>query len=522
MTKINSLLKYSAKTFFCLEILLFLYILLASYNFTADAYAYANSSVQGKNLFYPHHLLYSAYGYLLMKVFGSLVSDPLILFELSNIFFGILSLFVSGYILWKANCSTGFINSGIIFLGSCFAFIRFAMDNECYMMPLFFTLCALACMQSFFLENKLWKVVLATLFLSLGCLFHQLVIVTWLCVFIILVLMKNKKYFLSFLSLSLSVPLVYSSVYFFSLEGTDLAGFFHFITNDYSEGYAQGPNLKTILLLSPISFFRTFFQVHGYMLNILDYQAEHITIWKSVLYLFVFSCFVFILLTGFYEIKRVRKKEYIADKEKKFIHLLWAVGVANLLFACISNGNSEFMLILPFIIIFLLHYYFKNLYCITCFGIVMFIWNCVFVMVPHHDETFSSDAETVDFIRHNIANYVLSDKPKIENMYVYRYKEEPQNVFYSARLTKEVLDSLLNDKKIVITDCLSTENLSRQKLTGGNKLRSLLKEGTMVTEIRTFYSLSQGKTSLTIMDCSDGAEDCSLTEEDKLDGEEER
>ena len=160
--------------------------------------------------------------------------------------------------LKKIHKTEYFITSAVLFLGASFGFLRFATDNECYIIPLFFNLSALYFMQSFLMETKAYKTILMGLFLSLGCLFHQIVILTWICFAVALLFVEKKRYFLYFFLVSLSIPLVYWLVNYSISQDASLLSLYSFVLHDYLTGYAEPPQIKTILLFAPISIVRSF------------------------------------------------------------------------------------------------------------------------------------------------------------------------------------------------------------------------------------------------------------------------
>ena len=68
-------------TILCLTIL---YALFLSVNPVGDAYSNAYSSLYAEDMLKPHHLLYCLYGNLILKIFGFLHLEPMIILQLSN------------------------------------------------------------------------------------------------------------------------------------------------------------------------------------------------------------------------------------------------------------------------------------------------------------------------------------------------------------------------------------------------------------------------------------------------------
>ena len=158
------------------------YLLFPSANPVGDAYSNAYSSLWGEEMFRPHHLLYCFYGRVLLQVFGWADVEPLLLLQYANALVAGGCLLVLRRMIKRVNADEVFLSAAVAFGGSCFGFIRFATDNECYVVPLLFSLLAMYYVQVFLVRNSLGRVVKAAVCISSACLFHQLSILVWLCI----------------------------------------------------------------------------------------------------------------------------------------------------------------------------------------------------------------------------------------------------------------------------------------------------------------------------------------------------
>jgi hypothetical protein len=441
-----------------------LYTIFLSNNPTGDSFSNAYLSISGKDMFMPHHLLYSFLGFLFVKAFSFTGISAIKLLQMTNVLFACGSLLVIRRMFKRIHKEEPLICSAILFCGSCFGFLRFATDNECYIVPLFFTLLTLYYMQTFLIENKISRIIKISICLVVGCLFHQIVIISWLCVFVVLCFNKRKKYIFTFLLLSLIVPIIY---YVFSIMINDsfsLVALKDFVLNDYEKGYAQTPIIQQVIMLGSINIIRTFIQVHGYMVNIF-HLSPIITI------IIISLCFVFFVF-GILKLRKIRKRKFTIFHERRFVRLVWWVMITNIGFAFFSNGNSEFMIILPFLITILVAYYFNNLKFLFYFSCAILLWNTSFALIPYHMSSFNNNKEVVAFIHSNKdCVYILSNKPEIENEYLYSYNEAMPTTIYACRLNKNIVDSLKTINKTIITDIYSNENdvvLSRKNMTSND------------------------------------------------------
>lgn len=434
-----------------------LYTIFYSQNPSTDAWAYAYAAKSGVDLFSPHHLLYSAFGYVILKVFAFTHVEPIFLLQFFNTIFATLCLFVVRAMLRRIHKTEYFIISAVLFLGSSFGFLRFAIDNECYIIPLFFNLSALYFMQSFLMETKAYKTILMGIFLSLGCLFHQIVILTWICFAVALLFVEKKRYFLYFFLVSLSVPLVYWSVNYSISQDASLYSLYSFVLHDYLTGYAEPPQIKTILLFAPISIVRSFVQIHGYMFDIIkEYPVCSALVIGTSLLFFVY---------GVTRFRAIKKRDFVLFHERRFVRLVWCLMILNLLFALLSNANAEFMILIPFVVILLLSYYFNNIQFVFCFAVALLCWNTYFALLPYHKTDFNRDRNILEFVHNNSDEvYILKSKPQIENMYNYYYGENTPKLISYDRLKKEDLQELENT--CVYTDVLEDKPVSRASMLG--------------------------------------------------------
>ena len=151
--------------------------------------------------------------------------------------------------------------------------------------------------------------------------------------------------------------------------------------------------------------------------------------------------------------------------QRKFSIFIFSLLICYLLFAFVSNGNAEFMLIIPFLLIILLINYFTNLKFMLYLAYALLIWNTYFCLLPWNEKDFTTDKQLVDFIHNNRNNtYILKDKPKIENMCLYYYGEENLKLYYYADLNTISLNRILSQDSLIYTDIFSSSDFSRASL----------------------------------------------------------
>ena len=464
----KNLSKYSS--FIVIACFVALYLCFFSNNPSIDAWAYAYNAKEGIDLFSPHHLLYTWFCSKILNIFAFLHIEPILLLQGMNTLVFAIELIIVRQILKNLKKSETSIASSLIFLGGCWGVMRFAIDNECYTLPTFFTLCAIYAFQSFTMREKEYKVCIMALFLVLGCLFHQIVILAWLCFFVVLCLAKNKKHLLLFTLVSLLIPLIYWIV-FYSISGeSSIYSLMNFVLTDYANASAEPPNLKTILMLSPISLARTFVQMHGYMLNL--FKTCPILISAIVV-----SC-ITLAVWGIRKIKKNNQEQDLSDKH--FTKTLWWLAILCILFACISNGNAEFMNLLPFVTVILFNTYYHTFS--LPIALATMLWNVCFGLLPYHSKTLNNDRKILDFVAENKNEiFYLQNKPKIENMFLYYYGNPTPQLYNSQKTDAKTLKG-----KEVFTDRNSKLSISRSAL-----LKKDEKPKTINSKSIVFHSFSE-------------------------------
>jgi hypothetical protein len=138
-----------------------------------------------------------------------------------------------------------------------------------------------------------------------------------------------------------------------------------------------------------------------------------------------------------------------------------------LAFAVFSEGNAEFMVMLPFLFILVINGFFQikgRVYLYT--AIAMFIWNIGFGLFPNYSLNLQNQFKTIELI-HSSKNavFILSDDVLVQNMIYYKtgiswnsniYKS-PASIKLLGKNTHTLsksIDSCLNNQTVVYTDCI--------------------------------------------------------------------
>jgi len=479
----NQIVKLLQK--FGLPLILFLiYLLLPSHNSTTDGWGYAEEIKHGYNLFRPHHLLYNALGYILIKATHFLGFHPDILstMKVLNAVVAFSIMLVLRQLLTSLRLSEKKQNIWLLFTGSSFGIWRFATENEVYLLPILGSLMASYWFLLFLQNGKNKTLIYSSFFASLACLFHQLHIFWWLALLIGFILKKKKNARL-YLAISLIIPISYlATVLFYEGKELTLSNTLLFVLHDYLTDSAEVSIGLNNILLTPVNLFRTMFQVHGNILLILDKYP-----W---FYGFLIASITLAVASLYFGTKiRINKK---ASNDLFFkIHLF--AFTLQLFFAFFSHGNAEFMVVMIVILPILVHKKMTHYSGMLLFlSLSMFIWNFAFAAFPNYRFNYTNDAQTIQFIeKHPNAIFILKEKNTIANRYAYETDLSVSHRLYSFPFTKNLdqLCTLQNSGITIYTDILSKKMpFNRAKWLGHSKNEDsmeLIEKGN--EEIPSFY-----------------------------------
>jgi len=227
-----------------------------------------------------------------------------------------------------------------------------------------------------------------------------------------------------------------------------------FILSDFKEESVSLTVSLTGFILTPISLFRTFYQVHGYVFNMIR---------DNLLYLIpALLSGALLVYSAIYAITKRSITRINQTDSFVLIHLL-AAGF-HLLIAFLASGNSEFMVMLPFLSALVL----SSLITISkrvlfAMSISLIVWNLSFGLMPLHSQSLRDDELMTAYMtelaeKGQSVFVILEDKPIIENRLRYYSGIDADNIFSIRDAVKEdfsgVIDSLLAMGTIVVTNCV--------------------------------------------------------------------
>lgn len=364
------------------------YCLLPSENCSADALCYAADARYGNNLFLPHHLLYTYFNHVLYRWVSAFAEvDALRFMALVNSLFAGAGLWVLYKLLGLRQQRLSPL-LGTLFLGCSFGYMRFSVEAEAYIIPLFFSLLASYGYCRHITTGRQFPLVGMSVAAVVSVLFHQLYLF-WMGALFVGLFVYNKRSALIFALFALLVPATYMAVVVFH-EGLpcSLGSLWRYLASYYYSGEGHLSITAVNLLLTPISFFRTFVQMHG---NLMYFTG---------IVLFVVLAAVLALVLAVSVFRSWRFFKPVFKREQLFEWTMATAFLLQLLFAFLSDGNAEFMVMLPALFVLALPVFATErspLFRIVFVG-CCFVWNMAVAIVPQHVLNYYNTQAVVKFV----------------------------------------------------------------------------------------------------------------------------
>jgi len=269
-----------------------------------------------------------------------------------------------------------------------------------------------------------------------------------------------KKHFI--LASFISIIFIFS-LYYIGFHFSKAITFWQFISGEYGKGNAA-INIRNGLLLI-VNFFRTFLQLHGYILELIK------NYWIILIILLIDILFVLYYLIKYRKILFNFVKTYSLSFNLIFI-LAFSL---HLLFAFLSSGNAEFMVMLPFLLVLFLaaNYQLNNLLGIKFIVISLFVWNFSFGVLPYHFININKVDKQVEVTLQNPNTYFLwYNKPLVENRITYLngFNLKYKFINLKEKNSSKFLDSLIETDAIIYSDFGNpTTNFKREKFSRNNE-----------------------------------------------------
>jgi hypothetical protein len=486
-----------------LLIIFCLYLFFPSGLSSTDGWYYAASIKHGGEIFLPHHLLYNALGFVFTWVPSKAGLEIISSLKIMNAFFAFLTLIMIQQILFFFR-----LNEKQVVLISClagfsFSLLRYATENETYIVPLFFALLASFNYIKFIKERRNRHAFYTGLWVTIAVLFHQIYIFWWAGLLVGVIIEKRKKPAYLYLIISLVAPVIYLIVFMTNKEGTESNTLIDFILGDLRENSRLELTGKGIFL-SLVNLIRSFIQVHGYIFHMVR---------TNLLFLLPGIVSLLFAVTAF--LKYPERSKTNISQNFSAIHIL--IVVLQFIFASFSSGNAEFMVMIPVLVFILFPFYIINYEkFLLRIMIAMAIWNISYGLIPLHYKSQAQEQYLCDIAlsEKNII-IVASDDQLLKNMLYYQTGDENFKSILKSPAVLEikgkdpailegVIDSALNTGTEIYTDCLDELALSRSSIMEGTKNRDffsryetvLIKSWMLFTGTKSIYRIKEkSKTS---------------------------
>ncbi len=453
----------------CMVILSAVYIFFPSNNPLQDSWSYAGSVKYGVDLFYAHHLLYTPLNRAIYTAIHPVFStiDALRLMQFINALFALGCLFLLRSILIKLTKNTANAHLWTFFTGCSFGIMRFSAEAEVYVIPIFLSLLSSAFLLRYLKDGRGRNALLSGGFATLACLFHQIHLFWGIGLFFGFLFSKKPGSALLYLIptplvlLAYSLVLVYDQQVAFSAEHL-----MQFLAQYYYTPNAEAHIGVNNIIISLITFVRTFFQIHGIIPEIFKWLPQ------ACFSAFIVATLLIIAGIGFIKSIKIRWNRQSGIFERT--HLL--IFVLQFGFAFFSQGNSEFMVMLPFLIaIFIDMFILFQPKILLPAAFAMLIWNFTFAIYPNHYFDYQNNKALISVINKNPDKiFILKERGIVANLYFYYYgTDESNRVLGDENL--EQINALKKQKHVFYTDLLTRKTpYNRVDFTTKQQLNNLI------------------------------------------------
>lgn len=376
-----------------------LYGLLIPVEHTADAYGYAAAMGRGE-YWSPHHLIYQAWVLTLSKLWLWTGVEPIFLYSLLNSIAMTLAL-LAVYGMLPSRIDKRW---WLVVVAFSFATLRFGTENETYAWPLMFSLWGT-------LQLLKGRQLLAALLLAIAVLFHQIHLF-W-CLALLLYAWRNGRWQFKwfYLGLALSAAAVVSI--YSQIALLEKQALWQYLTHDAQEGLVDFHWGFKSLALSLINLVRSFVQVHASTLALFDSP-----------WVLVFVVAALLIAAGL----------LLGLKLKRLSSEMWGrpfawVLVFQMAFAIFSQGNAEFMVMIPALLVLeWAHQYRRSTHLpIVALGMGLLLWNGATLLATKADENalnLENRITTLQQIEAHLKSeqfvYVARDKVLLDNYIDYK------------------------------------------------------------------------------------------------------
>jgi hypothetical protein len=411
-------------------------LLLPTHNSTPDAWYYAACVRHGHELLLPHHLLYNVVGWLCVQLLPASLDTLAALKVLNALAFGGF-LLVLRSLLRRVGGAGAPVAGWLLLAGSSFGMLRFATENETYVLPLLLSLLASRNWWRAAAGETGWRGWLSAGAWAAGAaLLHQIHAFWWLGLLVGLLWARPVGRWVAAVLYSLPallVPVAYAAALPSWQLPFTLRAFWEFVFYELYHGHAgAAPSGRTLLLMG-VSVVRTFGQLHGSTLALLQrwpllagvallcvglMTAAGWQLWRRRM------ASAYLSSADFGEQSKPETLAYEATEAAprrafRRTHLL--ILLLHLACALWAAGNAEFLVMLPALLALLLVRQPWPARPLALAGGALLLWNLTFGLLPAHLLRFTDTAPLLARLeREPTAWWLLSDPNLVLNQLHYR------------------------------------------------------------------------------------------------------
>ena len=291
--------------------------------------------------------------------------------------------------------------------------MRYSVQCETYVIPIFFSVSATYFFLRTVRDKKLLFALASGVMSALACLFHQVQIFWTIGLFVGLLFSRHYRESIVYAITLLVIPTIYSLAFVFYEGGEwSVPNLFRYALSYYfTDNSSSGIGWKN-LIMTPISFVRCIVQIHGNFVILLKMCP-----WLYAMFL--------LLPIMAYMVFRLIRHGHKAVNDKLFAYVHLGIFAFQFAFACFSDGNTEFMVMLPFALIFgLASLFYMPVRSVAILAISLFVWNFCWAILPENIYRYYNEEAVVDYLKRNQdVKFIAVDEHTVENLYYYRHGE---------------------------------------------------------------------------------------------------
>ena len=216
---------------------------------SGDGWGYA-CEILKNNFLSGHHLLYNITGFIWLKLFCWLPLSPIKLLTWMNVAFSSGILFASYKIIGRIIKAEPLLIGILLLLASSFGFYRYSLENETYIIPLFFGVISIYYLDDNKKSHRSW------ISASIACLYHQIYIF-WLIPILVINIQRTRQIRILWYSIFLVL------IPYFIASYTYKKTIYNIVFQDFNNGLINNYFNTKNFLIGCVNLIRSVSEIHG-------------------------------------------------------------------------------------------------------------------------------------------------------------------------------------------------------------------------------------------------------------------